>query len=179
MLFLNFGCVWIMYGAWETYHVSNTHHNLKFRTPELVYVTQTGRRTTDVGSQKSSLNKLSLIYSIIVISLSNTITACRINVPTGDVVSAVVFIVFAARKVTTYWLKNLKNILLFKGRLLFFFFLFFFFKMSVSLKLGLKLSQLKISAVQEHGNCCLGFLLTNLRCVWRQTEFKMLMSVTY
>lgn len=72
------------------------------RTPELVCVTQTGSRTTDAGGQKSSLNKRSLLCSVTVISLSNTITACKINVPTGDVVSAVVFIVFAARKVTTY-----------------------------------------------------------------------------
>lgn len=67
-----------MYGAWETYHVSNTHHNLKFRTPELVYVTQTGPRTTDVGGQKSSLNKLSLLYSITITSLSNTITLVKL-----------------------------------------------------------------------------------------------------
>lgn len=38
-----------MFPALKTYHVSSTHHDPKFGTPELVCVTQTGLRTADVG----------------------------------------------------------------------------------------------------------------------------------
>lgn len=45
LIFLSPGFVRIMYGALKTYHVSNIHHNSKFRTLGSVHVTQTGLRT--------------------------------------------------------------------------------------------------------------------------------------
>ena len=56
LIFLGPGYIRIMYGALKVYHVSNRHLISKFRTPESVYVTQTGLRTTGVHFQKSSLN---------------------------------------------------------------------------------------------------------------------------
>lgn len=108
LIFLSPGSIRIMYGALKVYHVSNRHLISKFRTPESVYVTQTGLRTTGVHFQKSSLNMNVGNFLALCVLCCNSYQhqehncTCKINVLMDDVLSAVVlFIVFTSRKVTT------------------------------------------------------------------------------